>query len=168
MSLLFRASAVLTVSIALAGCGSSTSPSGSSSSSSSGCGAGSVNKGTLTATINGVSFTATCVTASFISPGLAIGATDGTQSVGVGAISTGPATLNMNNGGANGLVNLLPTSGASWTANAGTVGSSGTLTLTRLDSTGAAGTFSFTAIATAGTGATGTKVVTAGTFSVTF
>jgi hypothetical protein len=99
----------------------------------------------------------------------AIGASDGTQSLGVGGISSSSnATLNMTTGAANGLYDLLPTNGQTWTANAAVVGSSGTVTLTSFSSTGASGTFSFVAVALAGTGSTGTKTITNGSFSVTF
>jgi hypothetical protein len=55
---------------------------------------------------------------------------------------------------------------AEWLADAST--GSGSITLASLTATRATGTFSFTAEAVAGTGASGPRVVTDGTFSVTF
>jgi hypothetical protein len=50
------------------------------------------------------------------------------------------------------------------------IGGSGTLTIATLTAAGATGTFAFTAVPpqAGGAGATGTKVVTNGTFNVTF
>ncbi len=124
----------------------------------------------MTAQINGTAWTAICVTvASWPNNILSLGATDGSQSIGLGAIATGPGTYSMSTGAANATINLLPaTNPSAWWANAAAVGSSGTLTVTRLDTIGAVGTFSFTAVPTPGTGSTGNKTVTNGTFSVTF
>ena len=133
----------------------------------------------MVARINGTAWTATCITTASFSGGvISLGATDGAQSIGLSITFKGlgdytmtpldplnpPNQLML----ASGLVNLLPTSAASWTANSGTPGSSGTLTLTGFTTTAVAGTFSFIAVATAGTGATGTKVVTSGGFNITF
>lgn len=54
----------------------------------------------------------------------------------------------------------------SWAA--GTSGGSGTLPINSINSTGASGTFAFTMVPVPGTGASGTKSVTNGNFSVTF
>ena len=61
---------------------------------------------------------------------------------------------------------VLDATGKVWTA--GATGGSGTLTITALDATHVAGTFAYSAVASAGTGATGTKAVTEGVFDVTF
>jgi hypothetical protein len=157
--------------------GSNTSPTQTTTTKVATCSGG--NKGSVVARINGAAWTATCVTtASYTSNIFSLGATDGVQTIGLGLSFVGfgdytmtpidpknpPQSLML----ANGLVNLLPTSAQSWTANSGTPDSSGTLTLTGISATGATGTFSFTAVATSGTGAAGTKVVTNGGFNVTF
>lgn len=61
---------------------------------------------------------------------------------------------------------LLDGTGKVWTA--GVTGGSGTLTVTALDATHVAGTFAYSAVASAGSGATGTKAVTEGVFDVKF
>lgn len=61
---------------------------------------------------------------------------------------------------------VLDGTGKVWTA--GATGGSGTLTVTALDGTHVAGTFAYSAVASAGTGATGTKAVTQGVFDVRF
>ena len=61
---------------------------------------------------------------------------------------------------------LTESNGRSWHA-LSTVGN-GTVTLTSISATGAAGTFAFTAPAVASSGATGSKVVTNGSFDVKF
>ena len=61
---------------------------------------------------------------------------------------------------------VLDGTGKVWTA--GAIGGSGTLTVTALDATHVAGTFAYSAVASAGSGATGTKTVTQGVFDVTF
>jgi len=164
----------------LAACGGSdTSPSSdrSSTTTTNGCAA---SHGTMSAVINGAAWTATCVSqASAIGTVISIGATDGNQTLGFSISANGlgaysmspidplnpPQTLRL----ATALVTLLPaTNSASWTASAATPNSSGTLTLTGLTSTGVAGTFSFTAVATPGTPASGTKVVSNGVMNITF
>src|SRR5262249_54030587 len=108
---------------------------------------------------------------------VSLGATDGVQSIGLSIAAAGLGTYSMTPIDptkppdhlmiASGLVNLIPTSAAVWTASLATPDSSGTLTLTGLSATGVAGTFTFTAVATGG-GAAGTKVVTNGVFTITF
>lgn len=56
----------------------------------------------------------------------------------------------------------------SWSASQTQSGSSGTIEFTVLTANRATGSFSFVAVPAAGTGATGTKVVTNGVFDVTF
>src|ERR1043166_9561712 len=111
-----RAAVVLFLAGAIAACGgSSTSPSQSSSSSA--CAGG--NRGTMTARINGAAWTATCITTAAFAGGIvSLGATDGTQSIGLSINSKGlgdytmtpidplnpPSDLRL----AAGLVNLIP------------------------------------------------------------
>jgi len=61
---------------------------------------------------------------------------------------------------------VLTDGGKGWVASA--VGGSGTVTVTTLDATHIVGTFAFSMTASPGTGATGTKSVTQGTFDVKF
>ena len=61
---------------------------------------------------------------------------------------------------------VLTDGGKGWVASA--VGGSGTLTVTTLDATHIVGTFAFSMAPSDGTGATGTKSITQGTFDVKF
>jgi len=61
---------------------------------------------------------------------------------------------------------VLDGTGKVWMASA--IGGSGTLTVTALDATHVAGTFAYSAVASAQSGATGTKAVTQGVFDVNF
>jgi hypothetical protein len=172
-----RVLSVFCVAVALTACGGSSTTPTQTTTIHSTCSGG--NRGSVIARINGAAWTATCVTTASYTGGIfSLGATDGVQTIGLGLSFVGfgdytmtpidpknpPQSLML----ANGLVNLLPTSAASWSAGSGTADSSGTLTLTGLTATGATGTFSFTAVATSGTGASGTKVVTNGGFNITF
>jgi Family of unknown function (DUF6252) len=171
------------VAVMVSACGGGSSSTSSSTSStvtgpsSATCPGG--NRGSMSAVINGTGWTATCITTASYAGGIvSLGATDGTQSIGLGLTTGGLGTYTMtpfdplnpspNTLIANGLVDLLPASPASWSANSGTPGSSGTLTLTALSAIGVTGTFSFTAVATPGTGASGSKIVTNGVFNITF
>jgi hypothetical protein len=130
--------------------------------------------GSMSATVNGVAWNATTVSATNI-PGsvgflevvgidLALQAVGFTLGPGQAPgtwpmIGTSPAAI--------GSVNTGPVgSTQSWTAGPGL--GSGTIVIATLTATGASGTFSFTAPALAFTGATGTKTVTNGVFNVTF
>lgn len=172
-----RLLSVFCVAVTLTACGGSSSTSPTQTTKAPTCAGG--NRGSVIARINGAAWTASCITTASYSGGIfSLGATDGVQTIGLGLSFVGfgdytmtpidpknpPQTLMLANGG----VNLLPASAASWSANSGTPDSSGTLTLTGLTATGATGTFSFTAVATSGTGASGTKVVTNGGFNITF
>jgi hypothetical protein len=172
---LIRVLMMFCVAVTITACGSNTSPSPTTTPTA--CSGG--NRGSMIARINGAAWTATCITTASFSGGIiSLGATDGAQSIGLSVTFLGlgdytmtpldptnpPKQLML----ASGLVNLVPTSAASWTANSGTPGSSGTLTLTSSTTTAVTGTFSFTAVATPGTGAAGTKVVTNGGFNITF
>lgn len=131
------------------------------------------NLGTVTATIDGVSYTGAVNTASSGNGTLRVSSNsaDLTRSINfAGPAAVGTTTVSL----ASALtMNVLTTTGTtvigSWGA-AGNLGS-GTLTVTSLTSTGASGTFSFSAPpAPGGSGgqATGTKVVTNGSFTAQF
>jgi hypothetical protein len=177
MSLLLRTSRPVSRALAVAGIvllnacgGSSTSPSTSPGSTS-----------TMTATINGKSFTA--VTTIALRTQVANGTVGVTGNDGFtvpytiltitmpDAVGTYPLSSTGTPLLQNAEVEELKTttSGQIWTAGAATsAGSSGTLTLSTLTATGASGTFSFTAVALSPTGASGTRVVTNGKFNVKF
>jgi hypothetical protein len=134
------------------------------------CGVGSPIQGTMTARIDGVQFTASCMTAAQYSNGiLAIGGVNSANpytSVAFAVLVSGPSTHQIGGlSGANAVINMSGTT-ATWQALAGQ--GSGTIVVTSLTATGAAGTFSFVAPPTPNSGATGTKTVTDGTFNVTF
>ncbi|HEV3062078.1 MAG TPA: DUF6252 family protein [Vicinamibacterales bacterium] len=126
--------------------------------------------GTLTFKADGVSESATSITASFANGILSIGGTDSSRATtlsfaltptaaGTGTYSLGPLST------ANALV-LIGNPAAGWQAAAG-IGN-GTITINSLTSTTASGTFSFSLVAVAGSGASGTKSITEGAFNVTF
>ena len=126
--------------------------------------------GTMSARIDGATWTASVVTVAVNANGIIVsGASTSNIGMAVGAsrlLGTAPQTF-----GANGNFNALATMTTgtqSWSAT-GVQGtnSSGTVTLTTLTANRAVGTFTFNAPALAG-GATGTKVVTTGVFDVKF
>jgi hypothetical protein len=107
-------------------------------------------RGTLAAEVNGVTWTATCVTAaSWVANVFSLSAVRGTEVL----------TLTVNAG----LIGT--TDGATWISGPGGTVS---VVLTRLDLQAAIGTFSFTGTAAPSTAASGTRIVSNGTFSVTF
>lgn len=155
------------------GGGSPTSPSGGSGSGSGGStgGGGStgVNRGTITAVIDGVPFTGIATAATNQSGIFATASANAanTISFGFGALAA-PGTTAI---GATSPTNaqLVVVSGnptQSWSA--GTSGGAGTLAITSISATGASGTFAFTMVPSAGSTATGSRSITSGTFSVTF
>jgi hypothetical protein len=93
--------------------------------------------------------------------------TDGnvTMAVAVGFIA-GPGTFQIGPVGQPTNALITEASGHGWHAQS-TIGS-GSVTIASITATTAKGTFSFTAPAVDGTGATGTKVVTEGTFDLKF
>jgi hypothetical protein len=124
------------------------------------------NRGSISALIDGTPWIATCLQAvSWGANTFSIVATNGTQTVTLGAVTPVPGSFDLTTGAAFGTVSTILT-GATWTTahNAGT----GTLTLSRLDPQGATGTFSFVAPAVPSTLAIGLKIVTNGVFDVTF
>ena len=124
------------------------------------------NRGTMSAQIDGTPWIANCLqAASWIANTLSIVATDGTETITLGAVTSVASPIELTTGIAFGSVTRLSPPATWTTANPG---GSGALTLSRVDFQGASGTFSFSAPAAPGTGATGTKVVSNGVFNVTF
>ena len=122
--------------------------------------------GSMTARVDGNSFTAFSTAATFSNGILAVSGVQVTPAQGItfGVAATGPGTFTVSQTSA---VNGIYVSGnASWLAS-GNVGS-GTVTLTTLNSTRAVGTFNFVMQAQAGSGATGTRTITQGAFDVRF
>jgi hypothetical protein len=126
--------------------------------------------GTMSARIDGVTWTAVAVTVAVNANGIIIsGASSNGIGMAVGASRLlGTATQTFGAGGNFSALATMTTGTQSWSAT-GVQGtnSSGSVTLTTLTATRAVGTFTFNAAALAG-GATGTKVVTSGVFDVTF
>lgn len=161
-----RTASVVLMTVILVSCGgSSRSPTGPGNP---GSGGPAIGVSTLTATIDGVPWTATGGTGGgFNNQILSVTGLDSRQTLLFG--------LNMNRGlgtyvmtdtdpsAINALLALTP-SGMAWQA-FGSFGS-GTVTITTLTSTNAVGTFSFTLRGVPGTGATGTKSIVGGTFNV--
>lgn len=126
--------------------------------------------GDMTAKIDGASFTsvATLAQRNVTNAGTIIaisGADAHGTGLGFGFVDAGVGTYTV--GGLTPTnATVLDGTGKVWTA--GATGGSGTLTVTALDATHVAGTFAYSAVASAGSGATGTKAVTQGVFDVTF
>jgi len=142
----------LVAALALSGCGSDpTAPP--------------LTNGSITAQIDGGSFTATTIAATYQSGIMGLAGTDAQgRSIGIGAQIPGPGTYTV---GVTSPANFSVTIGsAAWQA-AITLGS-GSVTVTSISAAGAKGTFQFTAAPLPNTTATGTKAVTAGTFDVKF
>ena len=141
-----------TMALALHGCGSN--PTGPQ-----------LTNGSITAQIDGGSFTATTIAATYTSGIMGIAGTDAQgRTIGLGGQVPGPGTYTV---GVTSPANFSVTIGsAGWQA-AITLGS-GSLTVTSISAAGAKGTFQFTAGPVSGTTASGTKVVTAGAFDVKF
>ncbi len=119
----------------------------------------------MTAKIDGTAWSAPSASGSYGNGILAFaGANLQLGTIGVGVIASGPGTYAIGVGGpGNASVSI---GGQAWSA--AITGGSGSVTITSLTSTGAQGTFQFTAVPATGTGASGNKVVTEGTFDVTF
>jgi hypothetical protein len=163
---MMRRIAPVIVAMFLSACGSK-SPTGPSTNNPGGGGGGGNSTGTLTATIDGVSFSATGGLSATLNNGLlSIAGVSGTQSLSFAVAAnrgTGTyVTSALDPLGLNATFAITP-SGASWQA----FGSTGTatLTITTLTSTNAAGTFAFALAATPGTAASGTKTVANGVFN---
>ena len=157
--------ALLALTMACGG-GNPTEPSGAS-------GSGTPNFGTLTAIIDGVAYTGVINTATNTNGVLRISSnsTDLTRSVNVAA-RTGMGTITVSPASEI-TFNVITTTGTTVIGSWGAAGQSGsgTLTVTSLTSSGATGTFSFNAPpapAPSAGQATGTKVVTNGSFTARF
>ena len=131
---------------------------------------GSPATGTMTATIDGVAWRAVCLSVNTATPGIigfsggepltpttgtiiAFGATRGVGTTSIGILSPTNALLTVG-------------SGTLW--GAALNNGSGTLTISTLTANNAQGTFSFTLTPQSGNPSTANKVVTNGTFNVTF
>ena len=145
------------VSIGLAGCGSTTDPTGPTN-------------GSLTAKIDGSSWSAATIAVTYASGILAIAGTDAggrTVGFGLGPVSAPGTFPSGPTSPTNASLQIITGSTAqAWQA-AQTLGS-GTVTVTAISATHAAGTFQFVVVPVAGTGATGNKAITQGAFDVTF
>lgn len=152
------------------GTGSSggTGGSGGSGGSGGGSGGSGPNQGTVTAVIDGVPYTGVVRAATSQSGIFAVAAmNDSNVGFGFGGLAVAGTTSIS----ATSPTNALLTSGStvpqmSWFAS--TSGGSGTLTISTITATGATGTFQFTMPPTPGSGASGTRSVTNGSFTVTF
>ena len=174
---LVRAAACAAVVLSLAcGGGNPTSPSGSGSGSGSGTGSGSggsggsaINRGTISALIDGVQFTGTATAATNQSGIFATAASNSgaTITFGFGALANA-GTTQVNATSPTNAQLVVVNGGTSQSWSASTSGGSGSLTITSINATSATGTFAFTLVPSAGSSATGTRAVTNGTFSVTF
>ncbi len=154
------------------GSGNPASPSGGGGTGTGG--GGTPNFGTLTAVIDGVPYTGVINSARITNGtlGIASNSADLTRSINFAGKEATVGTTTVSAGTALSM-NVITTTGTtvigSWAAAGGQ--GSGTLTVTSLTSTGASGTFSFSATpAPGGSGgaATGTKVVTNGSFTARF
>ena len=120
----------------------------------------------MSAQIDGTTWIANCLqAASWNANTLSIVATNGTETITLGAVTAAPRIIDLTTGTAFGSVTRLSPA-ATWTT--ATTGATGTLTLSRIDFQGASGAFAFSAAAAPGTTATGTRVVSNGVFNVTF
>jgi hypothetical protein len=162
----FTGSVLVALTLSLSSCGGK-SPSAPSNS------GGSQEKGSITASIAGVSWSANSVTAANVPPNATgtVGVLTvygfevaGARSIRVivGYSGNGIGTYSVPGSLGTGFVWTEGTQAQTWD------GTSGSVTITTFTATRAAGTFSFTAAARAGSGATGTRVITNGSFDVTF
>src|SRR5687767_12134198 len=135
-----------------------------------GPGSGSSSASSMTFRVDGTASTASSVTGNLTNGILSVAGTDAARATtlsfavtptaaGTGTYTLGPLSS------ANALI-MIGNPAAGWQAAVG-IGS-GTITINTLTTTSASGTFSFTLAAVPGTGATGTKSITEGTFNVTF
>lgn len=158
------------------GCGGSSKGNPASPGAANSTCSGGTAKGTMSARIDGVAWTATCITVAqndaVFCKCVAISGGDSANpqlAAAIGAPNTGPGTYPIGGPLDPANANVLTAIGgtaALWTANA--IGGSGSVTITTLTAAGASGTFAFNAIGGTLTGPTTTKVVTQGVFNVTF
>ena len=126
---------------------------------------GNNNDNSLSATIDGTAFTATTVQGTYSSNLLAFSGLNGTTSVTFAVpnvTATGTFQLGVGQAG----IAQVNVGTQNWTT--ALTGGTGSLTVTALSSSEATGTFTFSAPATTSTGATGTKAVTSGSFTIHF
>jgi hypothetical protein len=150
------------------GGGGGSSPTAPGNSGGSG-GSGNTSTSSMTFRVDGTATTPASVTGSFANGILSIGGTDTaratTLSFALTPVGTGPGTYTLGALSAANALILIGNPAAGWQAGVG-IGS-GTITITTLSSTNASGTFSFSLVAVPGSGATGTRTISEGTFNVT-
>lgn len=126
--------------------------------------------GSMTFKVDGAGRSATSIVASFANGIMSVAGTDTsnatTLSFAIAPTAAGTGTYTLGPASAANAQILIGNPAASWQAAVG-IGS-GTITINSFTSTGASGTFSFSLAAVAGSGASGTKSITEGTFNVTF
>jgi hypothetical protein len=126
---------------------------------------GNLEQGSMSARIDGSSWSATAAISATYNGGiLAAAGSDGVRTIGFAVLASGPGTFTI--AATQNINALLSQAGSSvgWHA-VGTIGS-GTLTLNTLTATGASGTFSFVMSAT--DGSSSTRTITNGAFNVKF
>ena len=130
----------------------------------------------VSASIDGVAWTAVSINASFTNGRLTVGGTNPVWSVSFSVFPTGPGTYPVPAAGPSFaflLSNANPQPGRpvpEWQTSdtPGVGGGGGSITVTSLTATGATGMFSFTLGPYLFTGATGNKSILGGVFNVTF
>lgn len=118
--------------------------------------------GSMAARVDGATWTARSITASYLGGMLSLSGTDGTYTISLAATVQGPAVQDLTEGTGFGAI----AEGASTWYAVGE-GGTGTMSISALTSSGATGTFSFTAGPLPG-GTGGTRSITSGTFDVRF
>ncbi|MCP4574050.1 MAG: hypothetical protein GY838_16950 [bacterium] len=159
-----RTALLLTTACVIAGCGGDDGPTKPGG----GGGGGGTQTGDMTATVDGVAWTA--VSASAVGAGtsvIAIGASDlnGETAIGFAFANSGTGTYAIGPGQVTN-ANVGDLGGATWMANGAQGG--GSITVTSLTAERIAGTFQFTAPLQTGAGTPATRVVTNGVFDVAF
>jgi hypothetical protein len=170
----FRKLLIIGVLIVSGGCGGgSTSPSqigtsggSSSSGGSGGSGGTSTPNGSVTFRVDGAQNTASLVSATFTAGVLAIGATDTSRQTTLGFALSGSTTGTYTLGATSAANAVLQIGNPAQGWQAGVGFGSGSITVTTFTATNAVGTFNFTMVPTPGSGATGGRAVTDGTFNV--
>lgn len=125
------------------------------------------NNGTMTATVDGSAWTALQIAAVNNSGIVAIsGSNAALLAIGFGFVGDTTGTYIIGPGFAANANVIDNQNSSSWSANS--FQGSGTITVTTLTAAGASGTFSYTAPLATGSGTPATRVVTAGSFDITF
>ena len=154
-------------------CGGDNPGGPSGSGSGSGGSSGSMNRGTVTAIIDGVSYTGVVNAASVIGAGnVNIASNNAALTLAISFAARAAVGTTVINSTSTTVLNVITTNGTtptgSWAASA--LGGSGSLTIATLTSSSVSGTFNFVAVPApppSGLGATGTKTVTNGSFTAT-